>query len=124
MPRTVEHIVACHEAAAARRAAGIPIWDRKLNFKGLLSTDETPEHIAVVSVAIARRIRAQLPASFFDITHDDYDYDFVDAIEMMGECTVAALAEDKANGVDAVDMFNGWLETIYDWADNNRVWID
>ena len=28
MPRTVEHIVACHKAASARREAGKPVWDK------------------------------------------------------------------------------------------------
>lgn len=42
---------------------------------------------------------------------------------MMEECTIVALAGDLENGVDAIKMLNGWLETVYDWADENRVWL-
>lgn len=126
MPRTVEHIVACHQAAATLRKAGRPVWAKKINVKAIIHEDqgnESPEHISAISVRIAKLIRRRAPASYFDIGHEDFDFDFVDAVEAMEQCTVAALAEDKANGVDAVEMFNGWLETIYDWADVNRIWL-
>ncbi|OEZ53010.1 hypothetical protein JAB5_27440 [Janthinobacterium sp. HH103] len=59
----------------------------------------------------------------FDCSDPDCNYDFVDAVEMMEECTVATLASDLENGVEAVEMLNAWLETVYDWADANRVWL-
>lgn len=41
----------------------------------------------------------------------------------MEQCTVEVLAQDTAIGMEAVKMFNSWMETIYDWADVNRIWL-
>lgn len=126
MPRNVEHIVACHQAAAELRAAGKPIWSKRINIKAILYEDqknESPEHIAAISVRIAALLRACVPEGAFDFGHDDYDADLTEAVEAMEDCSVASLAADAENGVEPVDMFNGWLEMIYDWADANRVWL-
>lgn len=39
----------------------------------------------------------------------------------MSVSTDNSLAIVAENGVQPVEMFNGWLEMIYDWADANRV---
>jgi hypothetical protein len=126
MPRTIEHIVGCHEAAQALRKAGKPIWKKQIDVLSIIHEDqqnESPEHICAISNRIARLIRNKAPASHFDVFHDYFDSDFVDAVESMESCTIKELAVDKANGVEAVDIFNGWLESIYDWADVNRIWL-
>lgn len=126
MPRTVEHIVDCHRSAAQLRSTGKPVWNKKIDIKSILredQTNESPEHIAAISVRIAALFRSRLPASVFDFDSDDYDGELVEAIEAMEDCTVEGLAIDKENGYEAVDMFNGWLESLYDWADVNRVWL-
>lgn len=126
MPRTVEHIVACHQAASALKKAGKPIWGKRIDVKSIIRENqgnESPEHISAMSQRIAALIRSQAPASSFDIGHADFDFDFVDAIEALETCTVEALAQDKDNGCDAVSMFNGWMEVVYDWADVNRIWL-
>lgn len=117
MPRTVEHIVSCHKAATALRADGKPVWNKRIDIKSILhedQTNESPAHIAAISIRIAALLRSNVPASVFDIGHDDYNSDLSETVEEMEECTVATLAVDAENGVDAVDMFNGWLEMIYD----------
>ena len=126
MARYVEDIVACHQAASKLRAAGKPIWSKTIDVKSIIHEDqdnETPEHICSISKRIAELIRSKAPASYFDIGHDDFDCDFVDAVEEMESSTIKTLAEANANGDEAVDIFNGWLETIYDWADVNRIWL-
>lgn len=126
MPRTVDHIVACHQAASALQKAGKPIWEKSINIKAILAEDqanESPEHIAAISVRIAALIRSKVPTHFFDLGDENYDSDFVDCVESMEQCTVNELAADKSVGVDAVDLFNEWLEGIYDWADENRIWL-
>lgn len=40
MPRTIESIVENHRVAAARRAAGKPVWDRKIDIKAVLYEDQ------------------------------------------------------------------------------------
>lgn len=125
MPRTVEHILSCHRAATALKTAGRPIWSARINIKAILREDQqnvSPSHIADISVRIARMLRSGMPASFFDIESSDCDSDFLDVVEMMEDCTEGSLAVDVSNGVRPVEVFNDWLEVIYDWADNNRVW--
>lgn len=126
MPRTVETIVANHQAAAALRAAGKPIWPRRVDIKAIIREDQTSEDPVVIASKanrIASLLRRHLPTTVFDCTNPKCDFDFVDAVEMMEECTVASLATDLENGVEAVEMLNGWLETVYDWADAQRVWL-
>lgn len=126
MPRTIESIVNNHKATTALRAAGKPIWNRTIDIKTFLHENQdnfTPSHIVYISTRLAEIFRARLPDSVFDIQDDDYDFDFVDTIEQMEECTLDSLAIDKENGIEAVNMFNDWLDSIYDWADRNRVWL-
>lgn len=126
MPRTIESIVSNHQAAAPLRAAGKSIWPRKVDIKVILREDQSSEDSAVIALKanrIAKVLRSHIPARMFDCSDPDCNYDFVYAVEMMEECTVAALAGDLENGVEAVEMLNGWLETVNDWADANRVWL-
>lgn len=126
MPRTTDSIVANHQAAAALRAQGKPIWAHHVDLKMIIRQNQEsddPADIADKAKKMAQLLRASLPSSFFDQEDENCDYDFLDAVEMMEDCTVASLAQDKKNGCEAVDMLNGWLETVYDWADKNRVWL-
>lgn len=127
MPRTIEHIVACHQAAEGLRAAGKPIWNRRVDIRSIIQEDqsnESPEHIADISTRIAKTLRSHLPKSYFDITSADYDPDLEETVETMETCTVESLIEDKKLlNIDPVKNFNYWLEAIYDWADYNRIWL-
>ncbi len=126
MPRTVESIVANHQAAAALRAAGRPIWKQTIDIKSILNEDqnnESPEHVTDVAHRIAKLLRAKVPVATLDERDDDCDFNLLEAVEDMENCSVAALAEDLKAGIEAVEMLNGWLETVYDWADANRVWM-
>jgi len=126
MPRTVEHIVACHQHAAELRAAGKRIWNGTVNVKQLLAGDKSnvsPEYIADLAQRLGALLRSQMPRKFFDVTDEAYSFDFEEVVEMLEGCTVESLAEDLRNGCDAQMMFNGWLEQVYDFADRNRIWM-
>ena len=126
MPRTVETIVENHRAAAALRAAGKSIWPYKADIKGIILEEqgnEDPACITAKAHRIAKALRVSLPKKFFDQAHEECDFNFLDVVEMMEDCSVEALAEDLKNGSTAVEMMDGWLEQIYDWADRNRVWL-
>lgn len=108
------------------RAADKPIWPRKVNIKSIQREEQSSEDPAVIADKanrIAKLLRIPALARMFDYTDPDCDYDFVDAVEMMEECTVASLAVDLKSDAEAVDMMNAWLEAVYDWADANRVWL-
>lgn len=126
MPRTIDGIMAAHHAASALRAAGKPIWTYTVDIKSIIKEDRTnvtPEHIADVSRRIAKMLRKGLPASMFDMSNPEYDFDFVETVEFMEECTVESLAVDLENGATAVEMLTQWLDSIYDWAGQARVWL-
>jgi hypothetical protein len=108
------------------RAEGKSVWPRTVDIKAILHEDqrnETPEHVVSVANRIAALLRKQLSTNLIDEAGGEYDFDLVDTIEMMEDCSLESLAEDLKNGVTAVDMLNGWLETIYDRADVHRIWL-
>ena len=131
MPRTVEHIVECHQAAVALRKAGKSIWGKTIDVKSIINEDssnESPEHISAISQRIAQLIRSKLPESYFDQDHQDpdcSDFDFFLILDSMENCTAESLIKDNANdpGFDAAETFNEWMEVIYDWADKKRIWL-
>ncbi len=126
MPRTIETIVANHQLASALRAAGKPIWPHKINIKAILreeQSNEDPGILAAKANQIAKLLRAQVPARMLDCTDPDSDYDLIDVVELMEECTGATLADELEDGVSPVEIINDWLELLYDWADANRVWL-
>ncbi len=125
MPRTIDSIMECHRAASERRAGGRPIWDRSIKFKSLLNqpgANASAEYVSELARRIASMIRREAPASYFDLTSDDYEFDFNDVIEAMESCTVECLQGDLENGYEPQAMLNGWLDELYTWADRNRIW--
>ena len=94
---------------------GKPIWPRRVDIKSIIREDQSSEDPVVIASKanrIASLLRLHLPAAVFECTNPECDFDFVDAVEMMEECTVESLAGDLDNGVEAVEMLNGWLETV------------
>ena len=125
MPRTIEGIVESHRLATALRNAGKPIWTYSANIREIIQAvgEETPESVSAAAVAIAARLRAGLPARFFDITHDDCDFDFLEAVEDLEDYSADRLRDQEAAGFDPTELFNERLDSIYDWADRERAWL-
>lgn len=125
MPRTIDHIVACHQHATLLRDAGRPIWANSINLHGILANargkTSAPE-IAEVAHLLAAEIR-RLPKRYFDPAGDDYDYDFLNAIEELEAMSAESLLRDCEDSDDQpADVLDGWLSEIYDWCDAHRVW--
>jgi hypothetical protein len=119
MPRTVDHILHCHQLAVQRRGAGKPNWDRTLKIRDILHRDASNQTDAIaVAKEISGRIRAQLPAAWLDVTHDDYSGDLDDVV-------MALDGIGPTTDQPSVDELNEVLELLYDWADTHheRVWI-
>lgn len=127
MSRYVENIVANHRAAAARRAAGKPIWDARIPLTPLL--DEASEDLSVPAVVmvghqIAQLLRERIPAAHLDPVGTFYDPDIDDLIQKFEEVTADSLQNDMAHtGDSAADCLDEWIEELYDWADQHRVWL-
>lgn len=124
MPRTIESIVENHRVAAERRAAGKPVWDRKIDIKSILHEDQSNtsnEHVAQVANRIGALIRSRVPAGWLDWDSDDLDEDLTQIVEGMD-----ALKPDSYDDEDAftpLDDLNSMLDQLYDWADGKRVWL-
>jgi len=126
MTRSIDHIVATHRHAAKLRAQGKNIWPHQAAVLSVIQEagDDGPANLADKANRIAKVLRASLPAKFFDITGEDYDFGFVDAVEALESYTEASLADEVKTGADITEEFNGWLAKMHDWADRNRVWLD
>lgn len=124
MPRTIESIVENHRVAAARRAAGKPVWDRKIDIKAVLYEDQantSNEHSAQVANRIGALLRSQVPAEWLDWNSTDQDEELTLIVEGM-----EALKPDSYEGEEdftPLDDLNSMLAQLYDWADSKRVWL-
>ena len=124
MPLTVERIVENHRVAAERRAAGKPVWDRKINIKVILREDQSNtsnEHAAHVANRIGALVRSSVPSAWLDAASDVADDDLIDIVEGM-----EALKPDSYAGEEdftPLDDLNSMLDQLYDWADSKRVWL-
>lgn len=112
MPRTIESMINSHSAAAARRDAGRPIWDYRIQIKQLLGDDDSDETARKTGAQVAAILRRS--AWFRD--------DAQRAEERGGESEVALCAEEF-DDIDDADHFNGVLDRLYDLADADRAWI-
>lgn len=125
MPRTVESIVENHRAARALRNQGKPIWTYHLNIKSILGRDPEntdPLYLKVVAHEVARQLRAKLPAPFFDITNDKYEPSLTEVTENLEDATDQTFAPSPEDP-NPIEMLNGWIDELFDWADANRAWL-
>ncbi|WP_329521081.1 hypothetical protein [Spirillospora sp. NBC_01491] len=107
MPDSVEHRVEMHRVAQQRKAAGQPIWDRKINLADVFHNEAMT--FEQRRDAIVRTLRA----SRWVKEHSEQDA-FGGLVEVVDNL---AAAED-------IGEFDGWLDELYDHADNDRVWIN
>jgi hypothetical protein len=97
MPRDIEQIVATHQLAAERRAAGKPIWDRK------------------ITIYLAGR-------DTFEQRRDAWATALKNSTWTSDDSILKSLIDDLADAENA-EEFDFTLDEIYDLADADRVWI-
>ncbi|MFY0990900.1 hypothetical protein [Halomonas sp. C05BenzN] len=123
MSRSLDGLLASHQLAEQRRAAGKPVWDRRLRLKDLLavSPDATSdERAAWVANRIAERLRRQLPAAWLE-TGEEMDFELLEVVDGMAALTPSSYDDDEDFSV--LEDLNNMLGQLYDWADRRRVWI-
>ncbi len=103
MSRTADHLVEVHEVARARVAAGLPVWDRRLDVAGVFHTDALT--FEQRRDAVARAVRAS---------------GWLDGRDMFDALVLAVEGLEQA---EDADEFDGWWDEVYDHADYDRVWI-
>ncbi len=90
--------------AQQRRDAGKPVWDRKISLGDVFHNDEmtfTERRDAIV---------ARIKGSGWMKLHE-HDSEFETILEQM-------------SSMDDPDDFDYWWDELYDYADDERVWID
>ncbi len=111
-PRNIDQIVATHRAATARRQAGKPTWERSINIKDLLSTDDlSDENCARLGREVAERLKVGLPKTWLE-----NDFELEEIIEHFESIT-------PYDVYPALADFNNALDDLYDWGDARRVWL-
>ncbi len=124
MSRSLDGLLSSHQLAEQRRAAGKPIWDRRLRLKDLLadSPDATSdERAAWVANCIAERLRRQLPAAWLE-TGEEMDFELLEVVDGMEALLPTSYDDDEDFSV--LEDLNNMLGQLYDWADRRRVWIE
>lgn len=123
MPRTVESIVACHHAAAARRRAGKSPWALTLRLKGIISEyakagdDLTAEQAIEMSHRIARLLKGGVPTTWRSPENDNYNIEFEDLIEKFEQAEASDFTPTKEWPESPCEVINSWLDELYDWGD-------
>lgn len=112
MPRTIEGILDSHHAASERREKGKPIWDRKLHIKHLMTQDTSNESAQKTGAAISQVLSAS----------EWLKADEKENGERIGGGEVAQIA-DEIKDVETLEHLNAVLDSLYDLADADRVWI-
>jgi len=106
-------------------------WVKTVDIKQFLTDEKGYEGIVSISNNIANKFIKEFPDYFVsDIDHYDYDYQFVNVILNMKDLTVNSfileldcVQDHYDRCISAVELFNVWLNIIYDWADENRIWL-
>ena len=109
-----EHRAECHRIAVERRAAGKPSWA----YSAKVFPDEPQENDAAKIEAgrqIVAALKAQLPKTWLDEAADDYDDDYANI--------VWELDHIGWEGADVSEHLSNAVESLYDWADIKRVWL-
>lgn len=121
MPRTLESIVECHQAATELCKAGKPVWRKSLNIKRFLNRspdDLSEENAARVANEIGAYLRNKLAA---ELTAEDCDFDLEEIVEQLEQLRAGDFEDDPTWSVR--EDLNARLDELYDWADRERVWL-
>ena len=108
MARTIESIMDAHHAASKLRAAGKPIWGKRVNVVLPYAPSSDLGEVEANRQAWARALKA----SGWYKQSDDYVKAAIDAID-----------EWRVEEESDVAEVNALLDEMYDLADSDRVWI-
>lgn len=86
-------------------------WRKTIDIKPLIHRDQSnadPVYVATLGKEVAALVRKHT-------SEDEQTFSLLDPIE--------TLEDIDPDDDEAVDVFNGALEELYDWADGERVWL-
>ena len=127
MPRTIDHIIACHEAANALRNKNKPIWAATLRIKNLIpdGCDVMPDELSAEQASdLGKKIASAIKsAPIVKINNwltigDAFDFDLSDIVDGLENITGI-----EESGMTADEELREVMDQLYDFADHNRIWI-
>ena len=83
-------------------------WRYRIKLRDLLTEDESYENVKATGIELAKRLRGS-------VGFKDFAPRFLVALENIPQ-------GDEI--VTACDRFNSIMNKVYDFADNNSIWID
>jgi hypothetical protein len=88
-------------------------WLYKLDIKQFLGSDTSNEAVRLAAKNIAQELRTKLPKTWLEGVNEDCELiDIIFALECISEY-----------GDASCEDINSALASLYDWADDNRVWL-
>ena len=81
-------------------------WRKTVNIKDLLTEDDSPENVVSVAAQVVKRLRNAFP---------DPDDDL--------NCILVEIEDIDIDDKRPELLFNDSLNSLYDWADAERVWL-
>lgn len=90
-------------------------WLTTVNIKDLLSEDDSEEAVIAAATGIVERLQP--------LTDPALGGSLVDSIDASTLSEILDSFRDLAERNPDVDEFNWVLAGLYDWADDNRVWL-
>ena len=88
-------------------------WLTTVNIKDLLTEDDSEEAVITAANGIVGRLR----------TLADPGGSLADSLDTLTLCEILNTFKDLAENNPDVQEFNWVLDELYDWADDNRVWL-
>jgi hypothetical protein len=105
-----------HNFACFLKENNMTQWKHKINIKQHLGTETGNEAIVKAALGISKELR-KLPVSIQTCP----DFGVADILFEFSE--MAYCAHDPEDNESLLEEFNYNLNELYDWADDNRVWL-
>jgi hypothetical protein len=95
-------------------------WDYKCNIKQYITEDCSDNAIKACCEGISKELRSKLPREWLQPQSDKCDWSLLEIVESF-ESVAEVVGTDEGEFI--LDEVNGTLAALYDWADDNRVWL-
>lgn len=92
-------------------------WIHKINIKPFITIDTNAEAIVKAGHGIAKALRDGLPKTYF--IYDGCNEFLAEAVDYFEGLDVNLIADE----IEELEHFNYMLNGLYDYCDDNRIWL-
>ena len=98
-------------------------WNYALDIKQYLGGVKSNEDIVKAAHGVVTELK-KLPSDWFDASNDKFDYMLDDILYEFEEIVNCAhVGYTEGDNEHLLWSFNEYLDMLYDWADDKRVWL-